>query len=183
MSLSLLGLLCRATSSINNLTAKNLFQLEGRNAHFSVTGEEGDISNLCQFEWYEWCYYRDHTGKFPFPREILGRVLGPAKGEGNEMAQWILKANGLVVPRRSVRPLNTAEVNSAEEKKKRATFDQLIEKRWGTSISPPAATQMPYDDEKSPEKSEGEDSEPDDGMSKKMPSFDDPVDANGHPID
>ena len=94
---------------INNLTARNLFQLEGRNAHFSVTGEEGDISNLCQFDWYDWCYYREHTERFPFNREVLGRVLGPAKGEGNEMAQWILKANGNVVPRRTVRPLNTAE--------------------------------------------------------------------------
>jgi len=57
---------------INNLTARDLFQLEGRNPHFTVTGEEGDISNLCQFDWYEWCYYREHTGNFPFDREILG---------------------------------------------------------------------------------------------------------------
>ena len=43
---------------INNMTARKLFQLEGRNAHLSITGEYGDISNLCQFYWYEWCYYR-----------------------------------------------------------------------------------------------------------------------------
>ena len=36
---------------INNLTAKNLFQLEGRNPHYSVTGQEGDISNICMFDW------------------------------------------------------------------------------------------------------------------------------------
>ena len=36
---------------------------------------------------------------FPTNREVLGRVLGPAQGEGNEMAQWVLKANGKVVPR------------------------------------------------------------------------------------
>jgi len=87
---------------INNLTARSLFQLDGRNAHFSVTGEEGDISNLCQFDWYSWCYFREDKSPFPYLKEILGRVLGPAKGEGNEMAQWILKANGKVVPRRTV---------------------------------------------------------------------------------
>jgi hypothetical protein len=38
---------------IHNLTAKNLFQLDGQNPHFSITGDEGDISNLCQFKWYE----------------------------------------------------------------------------------------------------------------------------------
>jgi len=68
---------------INNLTARNLFQLEGQNAHFSVTGKEGDLSNLCQFNWYDWCYFREQKTAFPFAREILGRILGPAKGEGN----------------------------------------------------------------------------------------------------
>ena len=72
---------------INNLTAKDLFQLHGQNAHFTVTGEEGDISNLCQFGWYQWCFYQDNKQKFPHSKEILGRILGPAKGEGNEMAQ------------------------------------------------------------------------------------------------
>jgi hypothetical protein len=68
------------------------------NAHTLTLGEEGDISNLCQYKWYEWCYYRDNTTKFPHSYEVLGRVLGPVCGEGNEMAQWILKANGNVVP-------------------------------------------------------------------------------------
>ena len=36
---------------------------------------------------------------FHHSKEILGRVLGPVTGEGNEMSQWILKANGVVVPR------------------------------------------------------------------------------------
>ena len=64
-----------------------------------------DISNLCQYTWYECWYFRDQTAAFPNNKEVLGRVLGPARGAGNEMAQWILKANGRVVPRRSLRPL------------------------------------------------------------------------------
>jgi hypothetical protein len=83
---------------INNLTAKDIFKLHGTNAHTALTGNEGDISNLCQYKWYDWCYFRNQKEKFPFNREILGRILGPAKGEGNEMAQWVLKANGNVVP-------------------------------------------------------------------------------------
>ena len=46
-----------------------------------------DISLLCQFGWYEWCYYHEQTAAFPHNCEVLGRVLGPARGEGNEMAQ------------------------------------------------------------------------------------------------
>ncbi len=33
-------------AAINNLTAGGLFQLEGRNPHFLVIGQEGDISDL-----------------------------------------------------------------------------------------------------------------------------------------
>ena len=43
--------------------------------------------------------------KFPFEREVLGCVLGPAKGADDKMAQWVLKATGRVVPRRTLRPL------------------------------------------------------------------------------
>ena len=68
-------------------------------------------------------------------REVLGRVLGPAKGEGNEMAQWVLKANGNVVPRRTVRPLKASEISSETEQAKRKIFDDLIKTRHGTSLS------------------------------------------------
>ena len=108
---------CERRSRINNLLAKNLFQLEERNAHFSVTGENGDISNLCQFAWYGWCYYREHTAGFTPQHNVLVRVLGPYKGEGNEMSQWILKSNGRVVPRHTAVPLNTAQLNSVMERK------------------------------------------------------------------
>ena len=73
------------------MTAKDLFQLQGQTPHFATFGEEGDISNICQFGWYEWVYFRETTSKFPFPAHVLGRCLGPAKNEGNEMTQWVLK--------------------------------------------------------------------------------------------
>ena len=103
---------------VNNLTARPLFQLHGSTPHQDVFGEEGDISNLCQFGFYDWCYFRDQGTKFPFNKEVLGRVLGPARGTGNEMAQWILKSNGQVVPRRTARPLQVAELHSATEQAK-----------------------------------------------------------------
>ena len=70
-------------SCINNLTAKKLFQLHGSTPNTALMSEEGDISNLCQFKWYEWCYYRQKKKKFRFNKELIGRILGPAKGEGN----------------------------------------------------------------------------------------------------
>lgn len=73
-------------AQVHNLTARNLFQLEGCNPNLTVMGEEGDISNLCQFDWYDFRYYRNNTATFPMNHELLGRVLGPTSGEGNAMS-------------------------------------------------------------------------------------------------
>ena len=122
---------------INNLTAKNVFSLHGTSPYTALTGEEGDISNLCQYKSYDGCYQREEREKFTFNREILGRFLGPSTGAGNEISQWVLKENGNVVPRRSTRPLQVDELHSKTEEKKRKTFDALIERRWDTSIKQP----------------------------------------------
>ena len=58
------------------------------------------------------------------------------------MAQWILKANGRVVPRRSIRPLKVHVIHSPVEIKKREVFDELIERRWGSPITQPYIQQQ-----------------------------------------
>ena len=74
------------------LTANNLFQLEGQNPHMATLGEMGNISNLCQVGWHEWACFREgisHT--LPQPNEKLGRYLGPANNERNDMLRWMLQ--------------------------------------------------------------------------------------------
>ena len=126
---------------INNLTAKDNFKLHGMTPHTVTLAEEGNISSLCQFGWYEWCYYCEQTDAFPHNHEVLGRLLGPAQGEGNEIAQLILKANRRVVPRQSLQLLMTVERHSLVEEKKRNVFNALIERSMGTSINPPPTTE------------------------------------------
>ena len=50
------------------------------------------------------------------------------------MVQWVLKENGNVVPCRTTRPLNTLEISSKTEKRKRNVFDELVTARWGTPV-------------------------------------------------
>ena len=157
---------------INNLTAKSTFTLHGSNAYTATTSKEGDISNLCQYDWYEWCYFRDHGAGFPFNKEVLGRVLGPSRGEGNEMAQWILKSNGQVVPRRSLRPLKVEETHSEREKEMRRIFDRLIERRWGTAMTPPNCTTTDTDDSYDEYEDDYEDP-------RVLPDIEDTVDSKG----
>ena len=121
------------------LTANNLFQLQGQNPYMATLGEMGDISNLCQFGWYEWVYFRQNTARFPYQKEELGRCLGPTKNEGNEMCQWILQKNGQVVPRRTLRRLRAEELSITNEVEieRRAAFDADIKRLLGDSISNP----------------------------------------------
>ena len=107
---------------------------------------QGDISNLCNFAWYDWCYYREESNHlFPNQKELLGRVLGPSKNEGNEMAQNILNVHGIVIPRRSIRRLTQAEVESETERLKRREFTNIITSKLGNSLSIPPRPK-PYND-------------------------------------
>ena len=102
----------------------------------------------------------------------MGRVLGPARGDGNEMAQWILKASGSVVPHRSLRPLHLAEVHSSSELNKHKAFDALIERRHGTAISTPTPV------EESDDKTFDQYEDVEEAM-RPIPDMEDAVDANG----
>ena len=118
---------------VNNLTAKDAFKQKGTNYHSATIGNTGDISNIYQFKWYEWVYSTDEISSFPSSKEELGRCLGRAKGEGNEMAQWVLVSTGKVFPRCTVRPPRVAEIHNVREEKRREIFDKIIMKRLGSS--------------------------------------------------
>ena len=38
-----------------------------------VTGNTADTSELVEFGWYQWIYYRDATTSFTLPEEELGK--------------------------------------------------------------------------------------------------------------
>ena len=89
------------------------------------------------------------------------------------MAQWILKSNGEVVPRRTLRILNPKELHSPEEQKKRDLFDELIPKRWGTFLTPPTKPQLEFEFEAYEDNQESPII---------IPVAEDPVDTNGRAI-
>ena len=68
---------------IYNLTSHDHIKVRGSNPDTETFDDQGDIFNLCQFRWYDWCYIWDHKAPFPHNQEVLGHVLGPARGEGN----------------------------------------------------------------------------------------------------
>ena len=116
-------------ADIINMTTKELFQLQGHTPHFTTFGEEGDISNNFPFGWYEWVYFRETTAEFPFPAHVLGRCLGPAKNEGKEMTQWVLKQNGQIVPWKKIRRLTPEKWARKTEINKRSEFNDAVKAR------------------------------------------------------
>ena len=61
-------------AGILSLTVRYPFQLQGSNPYTATFGEEGDISNLSQFGWYEWVYFYENSSisQFPFLKAMLG---------------------------------------------------------------------------------------------------------------
>jgi hypothetical protein len=99
-----------------------------------VKGETVDISTLAEYSWYEWVKFSDTAAKFPVSNIQLGRDLSSAIDIGPVMARNILKKNGSVMHRTSVRPLTPDEIQSPTEKKEREEFDIAIEKNFGASM-------------------------------------------------
>ena len=167
-------------STIMTLTANNLYQLQGQNPYMATLNEMGDISNLCQFGWYEWVYFRQQKAQFPRQKSELGRCLGPTKNEGNEMCQWVLQQNGQVVPRRTLRRLKPEEISptNVSEANKRAAFDAEIKKRLGDSIVKPPPRRMRLMD---PTNNFDYDSDDELATANVVPAAD-AVDATGKPL-
>lgn len=88
-----------------------------------------------------------------------------------------MKANGKVIPNRSMRPLTVAEIHGPIEIKKREIFDELVERRRGTSINPPKPNAN-EDNERDFENYEDDDEDP-----RVIPEIEDTVDAENHLVD
>jgi hypothetical protein len=60
------------------LTATDLYHLHGHTPYEIVTGNTPDISEYCQYWWYEPVYYLEQTNAFPQDKLVLGRWLAVA---------------------------------------------------------------------------------------------------------
>jgi hypothetical protein len=100
-------------------TALDILSLEGHVPATIVKGQTSEISPLAEYAWYEWVKFRDTGQSFPDSKEWLGRDLGPAIDIGRKMLRNVLKINGEVIFRVSVRGLTLDEMQSPDEKKRR----------------------------------------------------------------
>ena len=101
-----------------------------------MSGETSDISQFCEFAFYDWIMFRDQPVAFPDDNPVLGQYLGPAINVGPVLAAKIFKANGEVVYWLTYRPLTDGERTNAAHVLRRVKFDQNIQDKFGPETSP-----------------------------------------------
>jgi hypothetical protein len=119
---------------VRSHTSLDIFGLDGEVPESKVKGETVDISTIAEYAWYEWVKFRYTAAKFPVSKIQLGRYFGAAIAIGPTMASKVLKNNGSMMYRTSVRHLTPDETKSPTEKKEREEFGISIEKKYGTSM-------------------------------------------------
>ena len=119
---------------VRSLTAHDIYRLDGQVPETLVSGETADISPFATFKWYEWVLFRDTSVTYPDDTMILGRDLGPAIDIGPAMTRKVLKANGKVVYRSTVRGLTPDEMADETMTKERSKFDESVEQLLGDSF-------------------------------------------------
>jgi hypothetical protein len=121
-------------AGIRRLTAHNIPGLEGRVPEEVITGNTPDISEYCQFDWYETVWYYDNAD-FPEVRKKLGKWVGVAHDVGSPMCFWIIPESCIPIARTTVSSLTVDEAASPEIQELRKTLDEAIEERIGDKIN------------------------------------------------
>ncbi len=118
-------------SYIRSHTAHDIFKLDGRVPETIVSGETADISPFCEFGWWEWVKFRDNAVAYPDDKLILGKYLGPSIDVGPAMTARIMKANGEILDRSTLRRLTPEEEADPVLTKEKEVFLERVYSRWG----------------------------------------------------
>jgi hypothetical protein len=120
---------------VRSHTSLDMYGLEGQVPESKIKGETVDVSTISEYAWYEWVKFMDTAAKFPVSNIQLVRDLGADIDIGPAMTRNILKKNGMVMYRSSVRSLTQDEIQSPTEQKERQEFDIAIEEKFGPAMN------------------------------------------------
>ena len=79
---------------VRSNTAHDIYILQGKVPETLMSGETSDISQFCEFAFYDWIMFRDQPVAFPDDNPVLGRYLGPAIDVGPALTAKILEQMG-----------------------------------------------------------------------------------------
>ena len=79
------GHFLKLESRIRSATRLPRFDLDQQTPESRMHGMSADISDICEFELYEWVMFNDSQATFPETKFHLGRWLGPADDVGSAL--------------------------------------------------------------------------------------------------
>jgi hypothetical protein len=100
-----------------------------------VSGETANISSIAEFKWYEWVMFRDTSIVFQDSKMVLGRDLGPALDIRPAMTRKVIKRNGEIVFRSTVRSLTPDEIADPVRVKEREEFTETLNAALGKPLT------------------------------------------------
>jgi len=118
-------------AELHCLTATDLYHLHGRTPYEIVTGNTPDISEYCQYWWYEPIHYLEQINAFPQDKLTLGRWLGVAHQVGQALCYFVLTETGQVIARTTVQPIPKEILETNQIKQQLIDFDRKIVERLG----------------------------------------------------
>ena len=118
---------------IRSHTAHTAYELQGEVPETIMIGQTEDISNICEYDWYEWVMFLDNVTSYPEDRRILGRYLGPANDVGSSLCYKILKADGNSSFRTTGRSLTLKELVEPSHIKQHDGFNTHISDHLGAA--------------------------------------------------
>ena len=94
-------------------------------------GMSDDISDICEFEFYECVMFNDSQATFPETKFHVGSWLGHVADVGSTLTYKILKSNGQVVPHSTIRHLPLDELTNPDHIAMKKAFDDNIIQKLG----------------------------------------------------
>jgi hypothetical protein len=115
-------------SLICSHTANDIYATGGEVPETIMKGGTADISQICEFAWYDWVMFCDTVITIPFIHDklTLGRYLGPATDVGSALTDKILKQNGQYVRHSTLRHLTLEETLCTVHIAAQLHFDKMI---------------------------------------------------------
>ena len=110
------------------------FDLDHQTPEAKMHGMSSGISDICEFEFYEfyeWVIFNDSQATFPETKFHVGRWIGPAVDVGSALTYKTFKSNGQVVPRSTIRHLTLDELANPNHTAMTKAFDDNIIQKIG----------------------------------------------------
>ena len=120
---------------IRSNMALDILDLGGMTPKTNMSGETYDITTFCEFDQYQWVYFRDTSVTFPGDKLILGSYCGISIDVRPALTAKIMRNNGQQVQRSTYMALKTDELVNPDDIKARDEFDMAIGEKLGPAES------------------------------------------------